>query len=82
MAKEGTMVHVKIVERKFKKYVTVISGISEDADLKQIMKKLKEKLACGGTYKDGNIELQGDHRERIKSVLVSLGFAPDQIEVE
>ena len=48
----------------------------------EILKKLKRSLACGGTYKDGKIELQGDHSRKIKEVLQKLGFPKDQIEIE
>ena len=46
-------------------------------------KKLKEKLACGGTYKpkEKTIELQGDHRRKVKELLVQLGFESESIEV-
>jgi len=38
-------------------------------------------LACGGTLKEGVIELQGNHSHKIKQILVKLGFNGEQIEV-
>lgn len=62
--------------------MTVIKGIdTEKIDIKQLLKKLKSQLACGGTYKNNEIELQGDHRARAKQILVKEGFPPDMIEV-
>jgi len=46
------------------------------------LKKLKSRLACGGTYKDGKIELQGDHKDKVKKILEESGFSAAQIEVE
>ncbi|MEJ2267945.1 MAG: stress response translation initiation inhibitor YciH, partial [Nanoarchaeota archaeon] len=37
------------------------------------------ELACGGTYKGNSIELQGDHRNKIKEILVKLGFDEESI---
>lgn len=69
-------------KRKFGKVVTVIEGLDEkQLDLKDLTKNLKEKLACGGTSKDGRIELQGDHKSRVKNVLVVLGFSPEMINI-
>jgi translation initiation factor 1 len=47
----------------------------------EVAHKLKERLATGGTSKEGVIMLQGDHRARIKGELVKLGFPEDHIEV-
>ena len=81
IAKEGQRIVVKAIKRKFGKLTTVIEGInSKDIDLKEIAKKLKSKLACGGTVKEGTIELQGDHRQKVKEELVKLGFATDTID--
>ena len=59
-----------------------MSGINEhEVDIKELARKLKNKLACGGTGKDGVIELQGDHLRTIREELLTLGFSPDTIDV-
>jgi translation initiation factor 1 len=61
---------------------TVIQGIdSKEIDIKDLGKKLKNKLACGGTVKENRIELQGNHKRKIKQVLVEMGFPADTIVV-
>ena len=42
--------------------------------------KLKAKLACGGTVKDGVIELQGSHVPQVKQELIKLGFSAESIK--
>ena len=76
IAKEEQRIKVGVVKRKFGKLTTVVSGINEkDINIKDLAKKLKSKLACGGTAKDGIIELQGDHKKRVKEELEKLGFS-------
>src|SRR3989338_2021886 len=67
------------VKKKFGKIVTLVSGIEKGIDIKKIARELKEQLGCGGTIKDNVIELQGDHRRKIKPILVSLGFSENTI---
>ncbi|MBI4143401.1 stress response translation initiation inhibitor YciH, partial [Candidatus Woesearchaeota archaeon] len=50
-------------------------------DLKELAKKLKSALACGGTIKDGKIELQGEHKQKTRKILVEHGFAPSSVEI-
>jgi translation initiation factor 1 len=59
----------------------VISGLQERKDLKDITKQLKTKIGTGGTFKEGQIILQGDHRETTKTLLAQMGFKEDAIEV-
>mgnify|MGYP003975933085 CR=1 FL=1 len=82
MAKESTKIRVYTDRRRFGKYVTVIEGIEADSDPKKMSKMLKSKLAAGGTYKDGKIIIQGDHKNRVKKVLIDMGFPADKIEIE
>ena len=82
IAKESQKIRVFIVNKKFNKYYTIVEGIdTKSIDLKEAAKNLKSKLACGGAIKDGKIELQGDHRQAVKRILVEMGFAPETIEV-
>ena len=83
ITKEDQTIKVYLERKKFKKFSTMIEGIDEkDISLKDLAKKLKEQFACGGTAKDGKIELQGDHKSKVKQFLVKMGFPPDTIEVK
>ncbi|MCB5161919.1 stress response translation initiation inhibitor YciH [Marinomonas algarum] len=57
------------------KGVTLITGlpITEDA-LKVLGKKLKAQCGTGGAVKEGNIEIQGDNRQKVKVLLEKEGF--------
>jgi translation initiation factor 1 len=56
------------------KGVTTITGFDLDAAaLKTLAKQLKQKCSTGGTVKDGVIEIQGDHRDTLKTELEKLG---------
>ncbi|MFT3930431.1 MAG: translation initiation factor Sui1 [Spongiibacteraceae bacterium] len=56
------------------KVVTTISGIALPAEeVKQLAKKLKQACGSGGTVSDGIIEIQGDHRDKLKTELEKLG---------
>lgn len=81
IAKEEQRIKVEIVKRTFGKLTTLIEGINEkEINLKDLAKKLKSKFACGGTVKNGVIELQGDHKDQVKKELIKLGFASNTIE--
>jgi translation initiation factor 1 len=67
--------------RKYSKPVTIISGLKNRSNAKDITKQLKSRIGTGGTYKDGQIILQGDHRESAKNILVEIGFEEKSIEV-
>ncbi|AXF58913.1 stress response translation initiation inhibitor YciH [Leclercia sp. J807] len=57
------------------KGVSLITGIdADDATLAQIAAELKKKCGCGGSVKDGVIEIQGDKRDLIKSLLEAKGM--------
>jgi len=57
------------------KTVTVISGLQlAPADLTALGKQLKAACGTGGTVKEGNIEIQGDHRERVVAELKKRGY--------
>ncbi|HDR53558.1 MAG TPA: stress response translation initiation inhibitor YciH [archaeon] len=82
LAKETQKIKVVAEKRRWGKYMTVISGLDKSVDPKKLVTDLKKKLACGGTFKNDQIELQGDHRKRITAALVGLGFQASSIEVK
>ncbi|MBS3071801.1 stress response translation initiation inhibitor YciH [Candidatus Pacearchaeota archaeon] len=79
IAKSEQHITVKTEARRYGKLITLVTGFDKNVDIKAIAKGLKEELACGGTVKNGIIELQGNHQKRIRQVLVKLGFAEDSI---
>lgn len=57
------------------KVVTLVKNLTlSPDDLKVLATQLKQACGTGGTIKDGIIEIQGDHREKIAGVLIKLGF--------
>lgn len=79
LAKGEQKITISTVARRYGKLTTLVSGFDKSIDLKQTAKALKEALACGGTVKDGTIELQGNHVRQVRAVLVRLGFPDDAI---
>jgi len=80
IAKSEQRIKITTAKKRFGKIVTIISGIGEGIDIKKITKQLKNELACGGTVKNNVIELQGDHRKKIKALLMKFGFEENSIE--
>ncbi len=57
------------------KIVTVIRNLQLTAeDLKSLGQHLKRACGTGGTVKEGTIEIQGDHREKVAAALAGLGY--------
>jgi translation initiation factor 1 len=73
-------IKVYLEKKKFQKYMTIVEGLSGD-ELEKVAKSLKSMLACGGTYKNGVIELQGIHKDEVKKALIKLGYPEDSIDV-
>ncbi|HSG43660.1 MAG TPA: hypothetical protein VLA72_10945 [Anaerolineales bacterium] len=57
------------------KVVSIVKNLTlSEADMKSLAKKLKQACGTGGTVKDGIIEIQGEHRQKIADVLQKLGY--------
>ena len=62
-------------KRRAGKTVTVVGNLNHDpATLERLCKEMKNKCGAGGTGKDKEIEIQGDHRDRVAAYLQSLGY--------
>ncbi len=70
------------MKRRYGKFITIVENVSEDMNPKDITKNLKRKLACGGTYKEGRIELQGSHCDKVRNLMMGMGFTEDQLVVK
>jgi translation initiation factor 1 len=57
------------------KAVTVVRGVDGDADtLAALGRRLRAACGSGGTVKDGVLEVQGDHRDRVVALLTQAGY--------
>ncbi len=75
IAREQQNITIAIDRRRYGKMMTIVDGLNpHDLDLGSLISNLKSTCACGGTIKDGKIELQGDHRSKVKDALEKMGF--------
>ncbi len=60
------------------KTVTLVTGFVGIGvpEKESLAKKMRNACGCGGTVKDGDIEIQGDQREKIAQILTDAGFRP------
>ena len=80
IVKSSQRIKVTTDKKRYGKIVTIVSGFDNSVNVKKIAKELKNVLACGGTSKDKIVELQGDHKNKIKQLLIKQGFDGDSIE--
>jgi translation initiation factor 1 len=67
-------------EKRKGKPTTIIAGYAGvDDDFKLLAKEIKNKLAVGGSFKDGEIIIQGDYRDKIMKILQEKGFKTKRV---
>jgi translation initiation factor 1 len=67
--------YVRLDRLKGGKVATVVENyIANETDFNALAKELKAKCGVGGTAKDGEIILQGEHREKVVGLLAAKGF--------
>jgi translation initiation factor 1 len=64
---------VRVEKRPNGKKVTTVAGLAP-GDVEALAPKLKALCGAGGTAKEGKIEVQGEHREKIEKELARLGY--------
>jgi len=75
LAPEKQTVKVRLDRRKHKRLITVVWGLSAEAsDLAGLLSQLKSACGSGGSLQGEQIELQGDHLDRVKEKLRQIGY--------
>jgi len=75
IAREQQEIRISTDSRRYGKKMTIVDGIMDNTiSLDNLLSTLKSKCACGGTIKEGAIELQGDHAKKVQKVLAEMGF--------
>ena len=83
ITKEQQRIRVRLEYRKWRRPVTIVDGLDDkNTDLGRLAQKLKTFCACGGTAKNSEILLQGDHREKVSSYLIQAGYLKENIELQ
>ncbi len=68
-------IRLRLDRRTSGRVVTTVSGLPGTPDqLAALCKELKSACGSGGTFKDGVLELQGDHRDRVEEALAARGL--------
>ncbi len=81
LPKEKQMLRISLDKRNRKgKAVTLVTGfVGSDDDLETLGKLLKTKCGVGGSAKDGEIIVQGDHKQKVLDILQKEGYAKARI---
>ncbi|QNJ98785.1 translation initiation factor [Constantimarinum furrinae] len=67
-------------EKRKGKPITIIEGYNgADSDFKQLAKEIKQLLSVGGSFKNEQIIIQGDYRDRIMEFLKEKGFSVKRV---
>lgn len=75
LAPDKQTAKVRVDRRKNKRLMTVVWGLSAlESDLPALLSKLKSACGSGGSIQDDQIELQGDHQNRVQEQLRQIGY--------
>lgn len=66
---------VRTDTRRYGKKMVLIDGLDAESEMESLASELKSALGTGGTVKEGRIELQGDHEDRVRGLLVEKGYS-------
>ena len=74
-------IHITVRQRTARSYITSIEGLDAQLDLKKLLKYFKKLLNCSGNIDVSTassiIKLAGDHRQKVKEILIQRGIAID-----
>ena len=81
LSQENQRITISNDKRKWGRVVTVVTFNGEMPDLKKMLKKAKTFCASGGTVRDNQIELQGEHKNKMRKLLIKEGIPIENIEI-
>ncbi len=81
LSQENQRITISNDKRKWGRVVTVVVFNGETPDLKKMLKKAKTFCASGGTVRENTIELQGEHKNKIRKLLIKEGIPVENIEI-
>ena len=81
LSQEGQRITISVDKRKWGRAVTVVTFNGNVPNMKKLLKKAKGYCASGGTVRENQLEVQGDHRLKIKKFLIREGFPEENIEI-
>ncbi len=73
-ASSGGPIKLRLEKKRGKAQIIVCETGMNDAQLKELLKQIQGACGTGGCIKDGNLEIQGDHREKIEQILSARGL--------
>ncbi len=83
--KTSSLIEIKVERRKYGKFWAIISGVNvSSSDLKEIVKNIKNKMACAGTIKSKKIEVLFGKSDKTKELILILekeGFKKESIHI-
>ena len=84
IGKEQQRIRIRMETRKWGKPTTIIEGIDDkSSNASGMTQRLKSICACGGTTKNDQIMLQGDHRDKVREFLIEkMGYPEENIELQ
>ena len=71
---DGQQIRLHLDRKGGGKVVTVVRGMEPSSSLRLIARELKKGCGVGGTVKNGDILIQGSHREKVKEILENKGY--------
>jgi translation initiation factor 1 len=81
LSQENQRITISNDKRKWGRIVTVVTFNGEMPDLKKMLKKAKTYCASGGTVRENQIEIQGEHKNKIRKLLIKEGIPIENIEI-
>lgn len=77
-------IHIRIQQRNNRQSLTTVQGLSDDYDLKKIVKAFKREFGCNGCVINHNeygevIQLQGDQRQNVSKFLLLAKMSPEEL---